>query len=160
MTSRLFLLPLLAIFAGLAISGAPAQSPPNDAAAISALTKRIEEQNVKIDALSQQILKLQQTVAELSPHVAAASSASSSASTARETTSAPVAAGNGPTHVVTRGETLTSIAHRYKVGIDDLRKLNRIEDDRKLQTGQTLVIPTAGNHSPSAAPSPTASPNK
>ena len=71
----------------------------------------------------------------------------------------PSSAGQtGATHIVTRGETLTSIAKMYKVGIEELQKFNHIENDRKLQIGQTLVIPGA----PSAAPSPsaTAAPNE
>jgi LysM repeat protein len=31
----------------------------------------------------------------------------------------------------------------YKVTVDDLQKANNIEDGRKLQAGQTIVIPTS-----------------
>jgi LysM repeat protein len=61
----------------------------------------------------------------------------------------------GATHVVTRGETLTSIAKMHKVGIEDLQKFNHIENDRKLQIGQTLMLPGSPAPSPSASPSPT-----
>jgi len=54
-------------------------------------------------------------------------------------------------HTVARGETLTSIAKMYKVTVDDLQKANHIEDGRKLQAGQTIIIPTA---SPAASGSP------
>ena len=54
-------------------------------------------------------------------------------------------------HTVARGETLTSIAKTYKVTVDDLQKANHIEDGRKLQAGQTIIIPTA---SPAASGSP------
>jgi LysM repeat protein len=57
----------------------------------------------------------------------------------------------GNTHTVARGETLTSIAKMYKVTVDDLQKTNNIEDGRKLQAGQTIIIPTA---SPAASGSP------
>jgi len=63
----------------------------------------------------------------------------------------PVVAGNA--HTVARGETLTSIAKMYKVTVDDLQKANHIEDGRKLQAGQTIVIPT-----PSPTPSGSSSP--
>jgi len=46
------------------------------------------------------------------------------------------------THIVTKGETLTSIAKHYKITLGDLLKVNKIENDRMLQIGQTLVIPT------------------
>jgi LysM repeat protein len=58
---------------------------------------------------------------------------------------------------VARGETLTSIAKQNKVGVEELQKFNHIEDGRKLQAGQTIMIP-APSTSPaaSASPSPTA----
>jgi LysM repeat protein len=61
----------------------------------------------------------------------------------------------GNTHTVARGETLTSIAKMYKVGVDELQKFNHIEDGRKLQAGQTIVIPTSPSPAPSASPPPT-----
>jgi len=61
---------------------------------------------------------------------------------------------NGTTHVVARGETLTSIAKQYKVGVEELQKFNHIEDGRKLQAGQTVMIPP-----PSASPAASASPS-
>jgi LysM repeat protein len=68
-----------------------------------------------------------------------------------------MAAADGSTHVVARGETLTSIAKMHKVGIDELQKFNHIENDRKLQIGQTLVIPGAHASAPSPSPSQSAS---
>ncbi len=56
----------------------------------------------------------------------------------------------GNTHIVARGETLTSIAKMYKVTIDELQKANHIEDGRKLQAGQTISIPTSAT--PTATP--------
>ncbi len=52
-----------------------------------------------------------------------------------------------------RGETLTSIAKQHKVSVDELQKFNHIENDRKLQIGQTLVIPGAPAAAASASPS-------
>src|SRR5690348_3207245 len=57
------------------LSSAPAQSlalsPAEDATAaqLSALAKKIDEQNIKIDTLSQQILKLEQQLAAARPGV-------------------------------------------------------------------------------------------
>jgi membrane-bound lytic murein transglycosylase D len=47
------------------------------------------------------------------------------------------------THRVRRGETLSSIAHRYDVELDDIRQANRMRGS-VIQPGQTLVIPSAG----------------
>jgi LysM repeat protein len=117
------------------------------------LSKKIDQQNVKIDLLSQQILRLQQEI----EHPRAGSAAGESVPRAAEVAS-PVPAGNGNTHVVARGETLTSIARMHKVTIAELQKVNHIEDDRKLQIGQTLIIPGA-TAAPAASASPSPSPN-
>jgi hypothetical protein len=45
------------------------------------------------------------------------------------------------THVVTKGETLTSIAKRYHVSLDTLVQANGISKQTPLQVGQRLVIP-------------------
>jgi len=51
------------------------------------------------------------------------------------------------------GETLTSIAKMHKVTVEELQKFNHIENDRKLQIGQTIMIPPSAS-SPGASPSP------
>jgi LysM repeat protein len=50
-----------------------------------------------------------------------------------------------PKHTVAKGETLTSIAKLYNITVSELQKVNKIENDRKLQIGQTLTIPPAKN---------------
>jgi LysM repeat protein len=149
---------LLAVLAGnaLAISGfaqesaATASSP--DAQLID-LSRKIDQQNAKIDLLSQQILRLQQEIEH------PGSGATATMSRAAE---APIPAASalptGRTHVVAKGETLTSIAKMHKVTIGELQKLNHIEDDRKLQIGQTLVLPEPGGSK--VSPSPSSSPNE
>ncbi|HEX4638181.1 MAG TPA: LysM domain-containing protein [Chthoniobacterales bacterium] len=151
--------------AAFTISTASAQtfaSTPNPAASETAqlqeLTKKIEEQNAKIDMLSQQILKLQQQLGEHKPGVmiGEATSPSPAGSTIAKSTSTPVSStsaspDDGNTHVVARGETLTSIAHQHNVSVSDLQKFNHIENPLKLQAGQTLQIP------PSPVPSPSSS---
>lgn len=141
---------LVLVSCALFAASAPGQTPPSsEAAQLATLSKKIDEQNVKIDALSQQILKLQQEVAQ-----AKASANPAMVGVPEETPAAatPIPAGNGNTHVVTKGETLTSIAKQYHVGIADLQKFNHIENDRKLQIGQTLTIPGAPGASPTATP--------
>ncbi len=143
------LLPLLLTLSGL-FGQTPEASPASSS--MEALTKKLDEINTKIDALSQQILKMEQQMSRPGVMVG-------------ETTPAPTAAAaidpahpGALTHVVARGETLTSIAKQYKVGVEDLQKFNHIEDGRKLQAGQTLMIPPASataSPATSASPSPT-----
>ena len=58
---------------------------------------------------------------------------------------------SGNSHVVAKGETLTSIAKMHKVTVDELKKFNHIENERTLQIGQTIQIPSAAS-SPGASP--------
>src|SRR2546423_1307684 len=131
----------------------------SQAAQLQELTKKIEEQNAKIDMLSQQILKLEQQlsnqrpgvmIGEAAPSSSASAPATSTSATSTAAESSPKS-GNGNGHVVARGETLTSIAKMYNVSVSDLQKFNHIDNPLKLQAGQTLQIP------PSPIPSPSSS---
>ena len=142
-----------------AVSTAPSQAPAPesaksaDVAQLELLAKKIDEQNAKIDALSQEILKLEQQVSHIRPGVMIGESTPSLGSPAAPAAPAlhsPV----GNTHTVARGETLTAIAKMYKVTVDELQQANHIEDGRKLQAGQTIVIPSASSPAPSASPTP------
>jgi LysM repeat protein len=120
------------------------------------LMKKIDEQNAKIDMLSQQILKLQSQLSNQRPGVmigeAAPSTSTSAASTSTPVPAEPSAkAGDGNSHIVARGETLTSIARMHNVSVSELQKFNHIDNPLKLQAGQTLLIP------PSPIPSPSSS---
>jgi LysM repeat protein len=130
----------------------------SQAAQLQELTKKIDEQNAKIDMLSQQILKLQLEITNHRPGVmigestpTTSTSVSTTTSTSTATPEGSVKAGNGNSHVVARGETLTSIAKMYSVSVPELQKYNHIDNPLKLQAGQTLLIP------PSPVPSPSSS---
>ena len=133
---------------------APESAKPAELTQVEALAKKIDEQNAKIDALSQEILKLEQQLSHVRPGVMIGENTPSTA-TAAPPVIAPMhsaadgAAGN--THTVARGETLTSIAKMYKVTVDELQKANHIEDGRKLQAGQTITIPMSGSPTPTPA---------
>jgi LysM repeat protein len=133
----------------------PSKSP--DSAQLEILAKKIDEQTAKIDTLSQEILKLEQQLSHIRPGIMVGENtpgeniSSSPIPAAPAESASHAAAGN--THTVARGETLTSIAKLYRVGVDELQKVNHIEDGRKLQAGQTIVIPTSP--APSASPLPT-----
>ena len=132
-------------------TSSPDPLKPSNAPQLEALAKKIDEQNAKIDALSQEILKLEQQIAHIRPGVMVGENTPSPSTPAAESASHPM---NGNTHTVARGETLTSIAKMYKVSVDELQKANNIEDGRKLQAGQTIAIPTAPTPVPSASPAP------
>src|ERR1700730_345814 len=128
------------------------------AAQLQELTRKIDEQNAKIDMLSQQILKLQLEISNHRPGVMIGEGAPTSATSTSNITSTSTAtpepsakADNGNSHVVARGETLTSIAKMYNVSVSELQKYNHIDNPLKLQAGQTLLIP------PSPVPSPSSS---
>ena len=60
-------------------------------------------------------------------------------------------------HVVARGDTVSSIAAKYRVDVAELRRINGIKDDRKLPVGQVLAIPnTSVKSAPKATPKPAA----
>jgi LysM repeat protein len=134
---------------------APKTRKSDDASQLETLAKKIDEQNVKIDALSQEILKLEQQIAHMRPGVMIGESTPSpvNPAAAAGAASSPHPAGVN-THIVARGETLTSIAKMYKVTVDELQAANHIEDGRKLQAGQTISIPAA-SPAASSSPSPT-----
>ena len=154
---KLQLLLVLALCAfGRAALGQAGEKP--NSGQFETILKKLDEQNMKIDALSQQLLKLEQQISgktggvmigEATPPPAPAAPAGAAASTTAS--SATPASGNA--HVVAKGETLISIAKTHKVDVDALQKHNNIEDARKLQAGQTIMIPTPGQ-SPGASPSP------
>jgi len=151
---------LMAAAAAFGISTAVTfpQSPENSPSSqIEALTKKLDEINAKIDALSQQILKIEQQTSHPVVMVGEATPSGPPVASGASSAGGP---NSGNTHVVAKGETLTAIAKQHKVTVEDLQKFNHIEDGRKLQAGQTILIPApsaAPSGSASASPSPSAS---
>jgi LysM repeat protein len=127
------------------------------------MRQTIEQQSKQIQLLSEQLGKLTKAFeAQKAPESAAAKSAESAGPTtsiespkpaAEATAEAPkvettpkaeavVDASGAIKHTVAKGETLTSIAKHYNIGIADLKNANKIENERKLQIGQILSVPT------------------
>jgi LysM repeat protein len=110
----------------------------------------VEKQSKQIEALSEQLGKLNQSLEAkgLAPAAPATnhSPAIPTAPTAAAEFSPDVPkaeAADGKRHVVVKGETLTSIAKHYNMPLAELQKANKEVDERKLQIGHTLTIPTA-----------------
>jgi LysM repeat protein len=127
----------------------PAKASP-ETLQLQLLTKKIDEQNAKIDILSQQILKLEQQFSHARPGIMIGEAEPSRTKPTDSITPMPRPAG-GSTHTVERGETLTSIGKLYGVSVSDLQRFNHIEDPLKLRAGQTIMIPPSPTP---AAPSP------
>jgi LysM domain len=62
-----------------------------------------------------------------------------SVGTSSQTISRSLASG---VHIVAKGETLTSLARRYKVSVNSLVKANNLSKEGTLQVGQRLAIPS------------------
>jgi LysM repeat protein len=142
-----------ALFAVLAVL-VPAVSPAQDEAGAGgrpagqeALRQAVELQSRKIDQLSREVARLSALIEKGRPADTAREPAQGAAPAVethpegQEVRRAEPAAASGPGHVVAKGETLTSIARQYNVSVADLLQANKIVDDRKLQIGQTLLIP-------------------
>ncbi len=139
------------LIAAFVCRGFAEEPSPAPGAEVADLRKAIEHQSAQIEALSQQVAKLTQLLEKHPPGGVIApgdSSAPGRSPSPTETSDVPKATAvpsapppSGPTHVVAKGETLTSIAKLYKVSVADLQKSNKIENERTLQIGQTLTIP-------------------
>ena len=150
--SRIF--PLLAILGVFSPALLAADTPL--AQEVHEMRRDVQMQAKKIEALSEQILRLTQlaetaksaptpvppppaTTEIVKPAPAPAAPASPPAPEAEIPKAEPVPP--PVKHTVEKGETLTSIAKHYNIPLADLHKLNKITNDRKLQIGQTLSVP-------------------
>jgi len=120
---------------------------------LEGLKAEVKAQGEKIDRLAQEVAKLSDALkqkgvapapkaAETGPTPAPAG-ASANPATAGVENPSPADAGNVRTHVVAKGETLTQISKQYGVSVEEIQQLNKIEDAKKLQAGQTIKIPSA-----------------
>jgi LysM repeat protein len=134
---------------------------------LEAIKAELRSQDDRINRLSAEVNRLVELLREKGMAVDKANAATPKASAAPKAAPAnpsatvpgtvgvdnasPTAMGGVRTHVVAKGETLTQIAKQYGVTVDDIEQLNKIQDAKKLQIGQTLKIPGSG--SPTASPS-------
>ncbi len=47
-------------------------------------------------------------------------------------------------HIVKKGDTLSSISHKYSISVIELRELNELRKSAKLKNGQKLLVKSAG----------------
>lgn len=53
----------------------------------------------------------------------------------------PAIPGGGPYHRIIKGETLWSVARAFRVDLDDLVRVNHIQDVSRIEVGQLIIIP-------------------
>jgi LysM repeat protein len=127
----------------------PSQAEGQDTAGwiteLRELRKAVETQSKQIEALSQQVARLSAAVeGKPAPAATSVSPAAGAATNPEEfAPTAPAASADSgpPKHVVMKGETLTSIAKHYNIALPELLKANKDINDRKLQIGQTILLP-------------------
>ncbi len=141
-------------------AGAPAADE------LRVLHQMLDQQSKQLDVLAQEIARLNlllearvPTAAGLAPAPAeeaapAAAVDSIPKAVPADTADASATAASGPVHIVAKGETLTAIARHYKVTVPELLKVNKIADVRKLQIGQTVVLPPDAKIPQSPTPAP------
>ena len=155
--SRIF--PVLATLGTFAPALLAADTPL--AQEVHELRRDVQMQAKKIEALSEQILRLTQLAeaakaapapVPMPPPTATTEIAKRPPAPAAFAAVAPAPEPEIPKaepvpppikHMVEKGETLTSIAKHYNIPLTDLQKLNKITNDRKLQIGQTLSVPAS-----------------
>jgi len=141
-------------------SSASAAGPAGDELKI--LHQMLEQQSKQLDVLAQEIARLNLLLEAKIPTAPglAASPAEAPAPASTDSPAIPkalaveAAPSGGPVHIVTKGETLTAIARRYKVTVPELLKVNKISDVRKLQIGQSLALPPGAKLQESPTPQP------
>ena len=109
------------------------------------LRQAVQQQSKQIELLAEQVARLTRALdSQKNPDAAATTSVEAPKPLPQFATEVPKAetVNAGPRHVVVKGETLTSIAKQYNIPINELKTANKIENERKLQIGQVLILPT------------------
>jgi LysM repeat protein len=150
------------IMAPISFVAAQQKAGPLTQGDLEAIKAELRSQDERINRLSAQVSRLVEVLKEKgitvekgaapAPKASPASPASPAATvpgTVGVDNPSPTAVGGTRTHVVAKGETLIQIAKQYGVTVDDIEQLNKIQDAKKLQIGQTLKIPGSATPSPS-----------
>ena len=147
------LLPLAAIVAAmlpasLHAATAELQAEYSQVRKIAMKDPAVRAAYAKADAkLNAKMIEIDPALRPLVEHPSAAPAPAVRRATAKQ----PVRSASASSYVVAKGDTLTSIAARYRVTAADLKNANGIVDERKLQVGQKLTIPAHSAPARSAA---------
>ena len=122
---------------------------------LEAIKAELKAQEDRINKLSAEVGRLAEALKEkgivLTPKAAVVNPSATVPGTVGVDNPSPTAAAGVRTHVVAKGETLIQIAKQYGVTVEDIEQLNKIQDAKKLQIGQTIKIPGTGTPAPSPA---------
>jgi LysM repeat protein len=153
------------MMAPISFLAAQEKGGPSTQGDLEAIKAELRSQDDRINRLSSEVGRLVEALKEKGIVVERAAGAAPKASPIPSATPAattagtvgvdnpsPTAVGGTRTHVVAKGETLIQIAKQYGVTVDDIEQLNKIQDAKRLQIGQTLKIPGSGSPSPSNSP--------
>ena len=141
--------PVICSLVLLASSVFAQEGPSGDQATvgdIKLIRQILEQQSRQIESLTQQVEALVQLLQErqagipgldMAPPIAADMPPARSQDSVQVLPATPARR----THVVIKGESFSSIADKYGISITELMKLNPMQDPRKMQIGQTLILP-------------------
>jgi len=106
---------------------------------------QLEEQNTRLnESISNGqsgLITMEEKIATLTQQVEKMASRPSSSAVKKPAQPSGVASqGKKQYHTVGRGETLYSIAKKYGLSVDEVRRLNNLNQNQPIQAGQKLVI--------------------
>lgn len=133
MRGKMMLRFFISLFATVITASSFAQDPVQTE--LAQLRKLIEQQNLKIDTLSQQVARLSAQLDNRPVPPVATPVKEEFAPAPRVIAAAP------KVHIVVKGESLEKIAKLNGTTVAELQKVNNITDPKKLQVGQQLTLP-------------------
>ncbi len=123
---------------------------------IEALTEKAEVSGASLTAIEGRLIEMTELLEKLRARPAATATAAAptsspiipsappEAATPSEPPiprAEPVSPAEGEIYIIKRGDNLTNIAKQHGTTVAEILKLNKIEDERKLQIGQKLILP-------------------
>jgi len=140
---------LVATLAGTSFLAAPLHAQDPVQTELVELRKLIMEQKDQIARLTTEVARANalldglrpMAAAPAIPPAAAGTPAVASVATPAEPARPTVVAPPPKVHVVVKGDSLEKIAKQHGIATIDLQKLNKISDPKKLQIGQSLILP-------------------
>lgn len=118
-------------------------------AELRALRQLVEAQSKKLEQLDQRVARLS---AALEGRPASAPAAVPAHAAGEFQVPAEAPEDGLARHVIVKGENLTTIAKKHGLTPEELQQANKITDPKKLQIGQTLIIPKPAETKPAETP--------